>query len=422
MVLTLSFGSGHIRAAQSIVGELHRREPKADIRMVDALENCSLLFRAFYVWTYWAMIRYAPRLWKKFFQARLNRKDENTAPIWAWRKGCWEIFSEIRIFQPDVIVACEVGASEIAVIASRFRLTNAEIINVITDFEAEPIWIKPEISLFAVATEEVRNQLTNWGADDEKISVCGIPLNEGFRRKHDSLKIRNRYKLDNRPVVLLMGGGMGPARMDKVAALLLKNGRNLQIIALPGSNKKTLARLEKLQNTATVSLRFFTWTDEVAALMQISSVLVTKPGGLTLAEAAACGVPLVLFDAIPGPEEANATLFITANAAIMTQSSEETASRVLNLLQQNGVLKEMSANIKKLAQPKATEKIADLVLEKFERLPETERIQFKAKKLSVFRKAFGAVRKLTRQRKTKLQRTEKPKVSIVKIVTNIETK
>ncbi len=363
-MLTLSFGSGHVRAAQSVASALGRESQNAEIRVVDALENCRFLFRVFYVWPYWMMIRYAPRLWNKFFHARVERKDEQTAPVWAWRNGCRQVFYEIAAFQPDAIIACEVGANELAVIARRDNLTNAEIFNVITDFETEPIWVKPEIAGFAVATEEVKTQLQDWGISGGKIKVCGIPIDVSFSEKHDANETRLRFGLDSRPIVLLMGGGMGPTRMDEVAVRLLKTGKDLQIVAIPGNDKKASARLKALPKPLSGKLQVLNWTDQVAALMQISSILVTKPGGLTLSEAAACRLPLVLFDPIPGPEESNAARFVAADAAIMTRGSAETTAAVLRLLRERVGLCEMSANIAKLARPDAAREIANFVLEK----------------------------------------------------------
>ena len=190
------------------------------------------------------MIRRAPRLWNKFFAARVERRDEQTAPIWMWQRGCRKVFEEIKTFQPQIIVAAEVGACEIAVIARREKFTKAEIINVITDFEAEPIWVKPEVSAFAVANEKVKKQLENWGANAEKIAVCGIPLNASFSEIHNINKTKSHFDLDNRPIVLLMGGGMGPTRMDEVAARLLEMGADLQIVALPAKDAKAQSRFE----------------------------------------------------------------------------------------------------------------------------------------------------------------------------------
>jgi processive 1,2-diacylglycerol beta-glucosyltransferase len=427
MLLTLSFGSGHIRAAQSVVAELQNQMPEADLKMIDALEGCKLFFRVFYVWTYWWLIRYAPRLWNKFFRARLERRDEQTAPVRVWRKGCPEVFENIRRFQPDLIVACEVGASEIAVIARRAGLTNAEIVNVITDFEAEPIWVKPEITAFSIPNNRVAEQLQNWGAKPEKIKVCGIPLDASFSKKHDTETTRGRFNLDERPIVLLMGGGMGPTRMSEVAERLVQTGVNLQIVALPAKDEKAKAELEKLQNTPTVSLHVVGWTNFTAELMQAADVLATKPGGLTLSEAAACGLPMVLFDAIPGPEEENAKLFAGQGAGIKTRGSEETAFEILRLLENPRERRQMSANVRKLARTDASEKIVNLILETLDNLPAAGRILSPPKKLSTYRKMYGAWRKLKRrkiffERKTADLKNRKSDVIAGKSVMNIEAK
>lgn len=397
LILTLSFGSGHIRAAQSVARELVCRMPDAEIRLTDALEHCSLPFRAFYVWTYWWMIRRAPRLWKRFFESRLKRRDEFTAPVWIWKKGCKRVFSEIKNFQPDAIIACEVGASEIAVIARRGNLTNAEIVNVITDFETEPIWVKPEICAFAVANETVKNQLQNWGADAEKIKICGIPLDESFDKIYDAQKTREQFNLDARPIVLLMGGGMGPTRMSEVAARLLRDGSDFQIVALPAKDRKAKAELEKLQNSPTVSLRIVGWTNSIAKLMQAAAVLATKPGGLTLSEAAACSVPLVLFDSIPGPEETNARWFAGQGAGVQTRGSEETAFEILRLLGNQQERARLATNIKKLAQTGASEKICGVITEALERLPLAENVFSPSERFSAYRKMFLAARQTEAQ-------------------------
>src|SRR5918911_345600 len=112
LVLTLSFGSGHVRAAQAVARQLVRQAPGAEVRVVDALAGSRALFRAGYVWPYWALVRYAPALWARFFNARVARKDEQTAPAWALRWGCARVFETIVEFEPEVIVAAEVAACE----------------------------------------------------------------------------------------------------------------------------------------------------------------------------------------------------------------------------------------------------------------------------------------------------------------------
>jgi processive 1,2-diacylglycerol beta-glucosyltransferase len=363
LILTLSFGSGHVRAAQAIAREVSRQTPDADVRVIDALEDSRALFRACYVAPYWAMVRHAPALWDRFFTSRHTRKSQQTAPAWAFRRGCPQVFKTITDFQPDVIIAAEVAACEMAVIAKQAGQTRARIVAVITDHEAEPAWVKPEVDLYAVADESVREQLCSWGASAEKINVCGIPTDPSFNVRHDKQATRARYNLrDDAPIVLLMGGGMGPTRMDEVAAKLCASAERMHVFAVAGRDARVRRRLDRLDAASHVSLQVFGWVESIPELMQAATVLATKPGGLTTSEAALCALPVVMFDAIPGPERRNAARFAGAGAGVVTCGAEETARSVLTLLRDERLRRRMSDCSSRLARPRATATIARLAL------------------------------------------------------------
>src|SRR6266853_2698148 len=105
----------------------------------------------------------------------------------------------------------------------------------------------------------------------------------------------------------------------------------MHIVAVAGKDKHALRRLERLTVNAPVSLRVVGWTDEVAALMVAARILVRKPGGLTIAEAALCSLPVVFFDTIPGAEFVNARRMVDAGAALVTHRAIETAEAIISL-------------------------------------------------------------------------------------------
>ncbi len=363
LVLTLSFGSGHVRAAEAVADELGRQEPASNVIVVDALAECRWWFRACYVWPYWLMLRYAPGLWDRFSTARVNQKHTGTAPAWAFRVGCPKVFSTITSSSPDVIVAAEVAACEMAVIARRLGLTQAPIVSVITDYEAEPIWVQPEVDVFTVPDESVRAELISWGAPASRILICGIPVDPAFDAVHNSKAVRLRYGITvNAPLVLLMGGGMGPTRMHRVVEQLCDTNVPMHIVAIAGKDKRALRRLERVNVKAPQSLLVVGWTDEVAALMQTATLLVTKPGGLTISEAALCSLPVVFFDPIPGAEFINAQRMVDARAAVITMGSAETARVTTDLVRNADALKAMALQSRKMARPKARAEIAALAL------------------------------------------------------------
>lgn len=363
LLLTLSFGSGHVQAARAVARELERQAPGAEVLVIDALANCSSLFRAGYVWPYWAMVRYAPALWGNFFARRVARADEHTAPEWAFRWGCSDVFESIARFNPDIIIAAEVAACEMAVMAKREGLTTAHIVNVITDYEAEPVWVKSEIDLYAVASDEVGDELRAWGAPIESIFTTGIPTDSLFSIRHDEKATRARYGVGlELPIVLLMGGGMGPTCMDEVAAELCASGEAMACIAVTGQNERARRRLSNLRPQPPATLRVVGWTDDIPALMQAASLLVTKPGGLTIAEAIECRLPIVMVDPIPGPEQRNAARLAEAGAGVLTDGARETVRSVLSLLRDEAMRQKMVERVADLARPLAAATIARLAL------------------------------------------------------------
>jgi processive 1,2-diacylglycerol beta-glucosyltransferase len=374
LVLTLSFGSGHVRAAEAVADELSRQTPASNVLVVDALEDCRWWFRASYEWPYWLMLRYAPGLWDRFSTARVNQKHEGTAPTWAFRAGCPKVFSTIKSFRPDLIVAAEVAACEMAAIARRLGLTRAPILSVITDYESEPIWVQPEVAGFAVPDEHVRSEMISWGAPADRVSICGIPIDAAFDVPHNRKATRLRHGIsDNAPMVLLMGGGMGPTRMDQVVERLGENTEPMHIVAVAGKDKRALRRLEHLRVKAPISLRVIGWTNEVAALMQAARILVTKPGGLTISEAALCSLPVVFFDPIPGAEFVNAKRMVDAGAAVVTQGPMETARAITSLLKDEKSIDVMALRSQTMARPNARREIASLALALFEPVAEAMR-------------------------------------------------
>ena len=72
-------------------------------------------------------------------------------------------------------------------------------------------------------------------------------------------------------------------------------------------------------------VRVLRFVDNVYDYMHAADVLVTKPGGLSTAEALVAQVPLVLCKPLPGQEERNARVLVEAGAAVRTSANERAA-------------------------------------------------------------------------------------------------
>jgi len=139
----------------------------------------------------------------------------------------------------------------------------------------------------------------------------------------------------------------------------------MHIVAIAGNDRRELRKLEQVKVKAPVSLRVFGWTNDIAALMQAARLLVTKPGGLTISEAALCSLPVVFFDPSLVQSSSTPSGWFDAGAAVIAQGPVETASAIVSLLRNGQATEAMVLGSKQMARPHARREIAALALNLF---------------------------------------------------------
>ena len=153
-----------------------------------------------------------------------------------------------------------------------------------------------------------------------------------------------------------MGGGLGLGSIEETLAELNKIKFPLKILVVAGQNEKLLARLRKEKFSHPTEI--FGYVSDVHKLMAAADLLITKPGALTMTEAFAASLPLILHAPIPGPEALNATYAVLHGAAI--EVGEKKISAVVEELLQNPArLEEMKRSAKKISAPLAASEIVN---------------------------------------------------------------
>jgi processive 1,2-diacylglycerol beta-glucosyltransferase len=228
-----------------------------------------------------------------------------------------------------------------------------------TDFQTEPPWVQPEIDAYCVGSDEAKAQLINWGVSPNRVLLCGIPIDPAFALGFDKADLLQSLGLDSRrPVVLVMGGGMGPAPLDRVVEMLELCGLPLQVLVVAGHDRPLRQRLEGLKRKLALTVQVFGWTDAVPELMAVADLLVTKPGGLTTSEALAARLPMVLTYPIPGPEERHVRYLVQHGVAIEARTTEQIPQLVYRLLSSPEKLEEMRRQAREWSRPDAAHAVA----------------------------------------------------------------
>lgn len=360
-ILTLSVGAGHVRAAEVVQRALLDGGEPLEVRILDAIELGRRWFYWLYVAPYWWMLQHAPGLWRRLFDRRQRKGHRATAPRWVFRRGCVEVLRQLKSFAPHQVIATEIGAAEIAALGKREGWFNSPVLAVQTDFQTEPPWVQREIDVYAVGSDEAKSQLIGWGVSPHRIVLCGIPVDPAFSLPFDKEEVAHALGLDaRRPVVLVMGGGMGPMPLDQVVLMLERCGLPVQVLAVCGHHEIQRQRLEQLRGKVALDLHVFGWSESIPELMSAADLLVSKPGGVTIAEALAVGVPIVLTHPIPGPEERHLDYLVRNGVAVRARTLGELPQIVQRMLGAPQKLAEIRRRAQELARPDAAHAVAQV--------------------------------------------------------------
>jgi processive 1,2-diacylglycerol beta-glucosyltransferase len=161
-----------------------------------------------------------------------------------------------------------------------------------------------------------------------------------------------------------MVGAEGSPRSFRNIARLAQLDIAAQMVVICGRNERLRGRIQRLKTA--MPLRAIGFVTHVAELMRSADVLVTKAGGLTLAEAFCSGVAVVVHDVLPGQEAGNLALLLKEQAAEYASDPAALASIVGALYRDSRRRTEVAESGMRLARPYAARDIAYRLLERLE--------------------------------------------------------
>jgi processive 1,2-diacylglycerol beta-glucosyltransferase len=165
------------------------------------------------------------------------------------------------------------------------------------------------------------------------------------------------------PVLLFMdGSGGGFGRLEEAARAVLGMEQPFQAVFVAGHERGLEARLKRLAAGRENRIKVFGFVDHVRAMMAAADILVTKAGGLTLAEALAAELPVICFGSLPGQEARNERFAAMAGVGLVAGSGAQLQRVIAAALRDPGLLKSIRDRIRLYRRVRAAEEIVDLVL------------------------------------------------------------
>ena len=211
-----------------------------------------------------------------------------------------------------------------------------KFINVATDYECIPFWEETNPDLFVIPSNLLKNKFIAKGFQEEILLATGIPVSSRFLNNTKKADIPNDKK-----VILITSGSMGFGELKNIVINILAQIMNVYVVVICGNNEKMKNDLLKINNPNLIVKGFINNMNEY---INASTIVMSKPGGLTTTEIVSLRKPLIHIMPIPGVEEYNAKFFADNKMSIKVNNVEDLTKQAQMLLDDETLQQELINN------------------------------------------------------------------------------
>jgi 1,2-diacylglycerol 3-beta-galactosyltransferase len=276
----------------------------------------------------------------------------------------------VREHQPDAIVTTyplyQAPLQAVYALSRRHVPTIAVITDLVT---VHRLWFHEVADLCLVPTQQVQSLAQEHGLSPQKIQITGIPVNPQLARPRgdrDTLRARLGWRTDLATVLVV--GGTRVSHLDETLRPLNHSGLPLQLAIVTGKDETAYCQLGETEWHVIAHL--YGMAPDMPAMMHAADCIMCKAGGLIVAEALACGLPLLLIDVLPGQEAGNADYVLQGGAGELARDPIAAEEILYHWLEKDAALLANRAECAhRLGRPQASYEIAVHAWEAAERGP-----------------------------------------------------
>lgn len=362
LLLYISKHSGHHCASLAVEHGIREVDPQAKTLNMDSFNYTNPILEKIVSSAYLNVIKRTPEIWDYLYDNPKVVKSTQKFREMIHRFNTGKVKTLIHEFRPHAIVCTQAFPCGLIADYKKTSSSNIPLIGVLTDYAPHSYWIYDNVDNYIVPSENISEKLVNNGIDPARIKPFGIPIDPKFQSPADRNAIFIKLGIDRKiPVVLIMGGTQGLGPIKELMALLDKSPIKVRPIVVCGTNKKLYSWL--LSRNFSKKVTILPYASNIDELMEISELIITKPGGITTAEALAKGVPMLIINPLPGQEAMNTRFLLDEGVAVKAESPQDVLVLLGELLYNRSKLKSMGSKARSLSKPDSSIKIAKLALE-----------------------------------------------------------
>ncbi len=233
---------------------------------------------------------------------------------------------------------------------------------VVTDLVTmHAMWFHKDVDLCIVPTEAALQRALQAGLSPEQVSMVGLPVAERFcRPAGDPSLLREKLGWpQDKPVVLLVGGGEGMGPIEKTAVAIAEASLPITLVIIAGRNQELRQRLEA--RPWPMPTFIYGFVHEMPDFMRAANILVTKAGPGTITEALNAGLPMILYSRLPGQEDGNVDYVLSEGVGLWAPKTSYIVSAIKAWITHPKQLELAAEACRQAAHPDAARQIAHLL-------------------------------------------------------------
>jgi len=361
LLLYITKLSGHHSASIAVEKAINIIDADAEVLNINAFSYTNPIWESIINRAYMSVVRNKPEIWDYLYDnPRVLTKVKKIREV-VHRTNINKIKGLVTDFKPDVIACTQ--AYPCGMVADYKKVVKHEIplVGILTDFAPHSYWVYENVNSYIVPSNEAGHRLIGSGILKERVKPFGIPVDPKYFSSSDKEKAIRELGLDaSSPIILIMGGGQGLGPIRDILTELDTVRSKMQILVVTGTNKKLFSWISSQKfNKKIIPYGYIDFVDK---LMSVASLIVTKPGGVTVAEALSKYLPMIIVNPLPGQETMNTKFLVKEECALKADNEKHLAELISIFLNNPDKLKELSDNIRSHAKPDAAMKIAEMLL------------------------------------------------------------
>lgn len=353
--------SGHHHASRAIAQALRRLDPDCQVIDVDAFDYTSRFVRWSINRSYLSLIRHQPDVWEYLYDNPDVHRHVRHLRKLLHRYHVGKLRRFFETVQPHAVACTQAFPCGMVADFKKLQGLRVPLVGVLTDYAPHLYWLYETVDCYVVPAEEVKQRFVSYRIQEDRVRVHGIPVEPRFLDPVDPHAVFRQFGLDPAlPVLLVMGGGGGFGPLQELMLSVDRIPTRCQFVILAGTNRALLAWLR--QQRFRHPVQPIGYVDSVPQLMSIATLILTKPGGLTTAEALAKHLPLLMISPIPGQEMCNARYLLSQGAAVQLESPAAAGEVVEALLREPARLQQLKQQTARISRPQSALQTARLLL------------------------------------------------------------